>query len=430
MLRAPRGAADEFPSAAPCFVLLLVCPILALVLLSPPGAAQDDPDGDKEGMEEFEETDPYTRGEDERMEAVGYVGFGPFGWHGTDTTTDVRLVLGDSPVLWVETEHFRIGSTLVTYPYSGDREERSKLEDELDRLEDRMGRIKPPKKELDPWLRLHLFAQRAEEQYAAFLEDFGLEEADVAEKGPYLGWPQKFRLLLCERQSEYQRFVRHYLGGESESAWRYFDDRSAMGYAVNLEFLRRIYRQPEDPNADKKVVPIDAVLQASVASGLGILFVEGLRQNVLDAPLWLSRAYGHRCVRRIDPRWVTDFGLAEHRTVDEEHYLWEPRVRNLCKIEYFAPAREMFAWDDHAALGVREHMTAWSRLDYMLDGLDGDDRGFVLDLCRFNRSGGPRGTPEERVELQVQALEAHYGVTPEELDEGWRAWVKKNYDRG
>lgn len=399
----------------------------ALLLSAAPALAQEK--DDKEGFEEFEAVDPYTQGAEEPMDAAGYLGFGPFSWYGSDSTLDVARVLGDPPVLWVETDHFRIGSTLTSYSYGGDRDERKKLAAELDRFADRVGRIKPPKKRLDPWLRLHLYAQRAEALYAAFLEDFGLEESDFDEPGPYLGWSQKIRLLLCERQSEYQRFVRHYLNGNNETAWRYFDGLAGVGYAVNLQFLRRIHAQAGGNERNSAAVPLDGRLEASVTSGLATLFLEALRQNNLTAPLWISRAYSHRAVRRIDPRLVTDYGLDEGRTVGEDDYKWEPRVRNLCKIEFFAPAREMFGWEDPSALGVREHMTAWSRLDYLLDELDGDDRGFLLELCQPNLTGHPSGTGTERVERQVEALQRFYGRTPEEFDEGWQAWVKKTYAR-
>ena len=390
---------------------------LAILLAAAPAFAQD---GD--GMEEFEEVDPYTKGDPELMQRLGYLSYGPFQWRKGDTTTDVQMNMGGIPMLWVETEHFRIGSSLTTYKYSGDREEKERLKDELGRLKKRLGKLKAPKRELDPWLRLHLFAQRAEEAYATFVEDFGLEPADFVDEGPHLGHEHKFLILLCQRKSEYSRHMRTYLAVDSETSYRWYWTDAGMGYAVNHEGNKERWSDPDG-------VPFDTILYCQMVSNLASMFVDGYRRSYYGAPYWFSRAIGHYTVRRIDPRWVTAVGYQQGQNSREEDYKWEGRLMNLVKNDFYAATADMFTWAKYQDMNVRDHMVCWSRLEYLMDEADGDPKGFLTDLCKPR----PRGSDEEvqaaMVERQTQALATHFGLTPEELDERWAKWVKKAYKK-
>jgi hypothetical protein len=154
--------------------------LIAASTLAPAALAQH---GEKGELEAFEAVDPYTKGEREKMQRLGYVTYGPFPWVGAHRTPDITETLGGVEILWVETEHFRIGSSLNTYKIGNDKRERALIEADLELLEERLGRLKPPKKQLDPWLRLHLYAQRAETCYAQFMEQIGKTDADFPKKG-------------------------------------------------------------------------------------------------------------------------------------------------------------------------------------------------------------------------------------------------------
>ncbi len=395
----------------------MLAALLAYWPLAVPSSAQD-----KDGMEEFEEVDPYTRGEPERMKRLGYVSYGPFVWRDGDSTLAVQESMGGMPILWVETEHFRIGSSLVTYKLSGDKEEKARLQEEIGRLRKKLGKLKTPKKELDPWLRLHLWAQRAEELYASFHADFGLAPADYAEKGPYLGKTDKFLLLLCQRKSEFNRHVRTYLQVDTNHAYRYDWADGGMFYGANVEVMKESWDSP----AGK---PFDAILHGKVVAGLVTNFVDGYRQNRYGSPRWLAYALPHVYVRRIDPRWVNAVGYEEGRSIREEDYKWEPRVASLVKNKFFASTEEMFGWAKYEDMNTRDHLVAWSRLEYLLNEAEGDRRGFLTALCDVAPEGTPEAQQAALVERQTKALAECFGMTPEELDKAWARWVKKTYKK-
>ncbi len=56
--------------------------------------------------------DPYTGGDVAVLKASGAIGYGPFPWADGTRTEDIDRVLGNGRVLWLETEHFRIGCNL------------------------------------------------------------------------------------------------------------------------------------------------------------------------------------------------------------------------------------------------------------------------------------------------------------------------------
>jgi len=111
--------------------------------------------------EAFDKVDPYTRGDPKAMERSGYVvSYGPFAWAEGVRTTDVAEAIGGGDVLWLETPHFKIGSTLASYHLHNDVREQKALEAEFTRLKSKLSGFGQVHNRLDPWLRFHLFALR------------------------------------------------------------------------------------------------------------------------------------------------------------------------------------------------------------------------------------------------------------------------------
>jgi hypothetical protein len=404
-------AANTIVSAALALGLVL----LATLASSPSASAQDSGDG----MEEFAEVDPYTKGERELMDKLGYTTFAPFPWRDAERTPDVHKVIGGAPMIWVETEHFRIGSTLGTYDIPNDSEEKSRISDEVAQLKKRLGKLKTSKKEVDPWLRLHLYAQRAEELYVSFLTDFGLTDEDFGEKTPHLGNSKKYLLLLFERKSELGRYLRAYLDAENDYSYRWGWEKETMFYGANIEAIRASWT-----NADN--VPFDAQLFCAMTASLATNFVDSYKGSFYSAPRWLGSAIGHVYTRRIDPRWVTAAGHDYTKNRREDDWMWESRVRNLVGNDFFATTEQMFAWQEYSDMNERDHMVAWSKLDWLMRVAKGDLEAFMASMCTPTAEV-ETGTKEELLARQKRALLAHFSLTPAEMDAAWAKWVKKTY---
>jgi hypothetical protein len=394
--------------------LLLSCPLAA--------APAAPPVQDGGGMEEFEEVDPYTENDPERMALLGYVSYGPFPWLKGETTAQVQEKMGAIPMLWVETAHFRIGSSLGTYELPGDREEKARLKDEIDRLRGKLGKLKAPKREVDPWLRLHLYAQRMEELYAAFLADFRLAESDFSSLGPYVGQPAKLLLLVCERKSEYSRHASTYLDAQSDSSFRFGWSGIGMGFATNVESLREGWQ-------GAGAIPFDSVLFCTIANAFGQVLIDAYRQNDYGAPEWLRRGYSHVAQRRFDPRWIHDAGYQQGQGIREDDWEWEPRVSNLVKNDFFTSLADMLAWTRETQANQRDHMVAWSKVEYFLTQVEGNHAAFLTAVCKKTPKGAPEVVQNELLTRQTHAFKTCFELTPETFDEGWADWVDDEYEK-
>ncbi len=394
--------------------------LVAFVLLAILGPAQaqrkDDPD-----YEEFEAVCPYTNGDRELERKLGYARVGRFPWRGADDTEAVRVHMGAIPMVFVETENFRIGSSLTTYRLPNDREERARLGQELARLEAKLGRLKAPRRELDPWLRLHLFAQRAEDLYRQFHEDWGIERSHYARQGPHLGFKQKFLLLLCERKSEYGRYLLTYEKTALEYVYRTGWFGEGMIVVGNIESIAEHWQEEKD-------VPLDSMFTCMILASLAGNLVDGWNSNLFRAPTWVTYGYMHLAQRRFDPRWPVFDGRKVIYGKEEDKTDWEPRVGNLVRNAFFADAEQMFGWTKYEDLNQRDHMVAWSKLSYLLTAVEGQRKAFLDALCPTLTSA-TRDDPEERQARQREALARCFGLTPEQLDQGWAQWVRRTYRR-
>ena len=128
--------------------------LLALLLCFQASAAADKP-----------ESCPYCNNDPALMQQAGIVSHGPFEF-GSKTTEGIQGVLATFALVWIESSHFEIGLALPRYRLKVD--EKKKIVPELERLAAVLPEVSPSAKELDPWLRAHLYAQRAEETYARF----------------------------------------------------------------------------------------------------------------------------------------------------------------------------------------------------------------------------------------------------------------------
>jgi len=374
--------------------------------LGGPAAAQGD-----SSREPFAEVDPYTRGEAAALARAGYVSFGPFQF-GDDRTSD-HLVreLGGIPLIFVETAHFRLGSALPEY-VSGDREERKRLADELERLGERLPRVKPKTKTLDPWLRLHLYAQRLEELYADFAERFDV--GDGPGPGPYLGMRGKFVVLLLQKESDFARYGTLAFGQPFATSVtiQYFPQSDAMFFGTCAEFFHGSYDN-------------DSALACGVLSGVVQNLATGYEGFRRLLPLFFTEGVAHWFSRRFDDRWHTFSGTDPARGDAREQREWEPSVRARVANEVFPPTEEMLAWDDPDALKWADHLILWSRLDFLLARDDGSAGRLLRLLSVPSRNGEVAADLEGTRRAWIEAT----GLRPDEFDEAWGAWVLARYAR-
>jgi hypothetical protein len=377
--------------------------------------------------EEIPGPDPYTREKPAAMKKAGYEAFGPLDITPTHTTADVIKLLGVEWMLWVETEHFRVGSTLNKRPVvRSDKESTERFDDELARLRKKI-RIPRRLKELDEWLLLHLYAQRLEELYADLSDRFGVTEdtfpapgdEEAIERtglGPYMGNKEKFIVLLFEQKGNLARYLGRYMNAHRDTAYRgKYPDSENLVVATS--------RQDFGSYPDE-----DTAFFCHVTSAMVHVLTDGFRGYRYLLPMWWTEGLKHWYVRRIDP---TKFlpTTAEGQKYDyRRDHEWEKKVYARIKNDYYRSAREILAITDPREMDFADHMMTWSRVDYLLT-LGGEKTGVFMDV--MNRLTWASANDKEKMLVQQEkALKEAWGLDPETLDERWTAWVLKNYRKG
>ncbi len=391
--------------------------LLGLALTLSPARAQEDSKRDAPPA-----IDPYTRGERKCLDAADYVSLGPFPWCEGITTDEIVRESGGTPILWVETEHFRVGSTLAAYKLTADRIEKKRLDEEIARLREHFPDAKPPAGKLDPWLRLHLYARRIEAVHADFLRAFGLRDADFGEvtpgspptiaPGPHLGMDMKFTVLITERRSTLARCVRFLLQRDPQDPMRERLAGNSLFFGISMEAVRDWGQES------------DSALHAQVAANVSLNLLAGFRGMSSTLPVWFEYGYSHCASRRVDERYtLLARGTARE---DADAWKWEPRVAGLVSND-FAPT-----WKDLANerrfedLSAPDHLVAWSKVSWMLQTL-GPER--MRQYLMAVTDPLPRRDELDRAaflrDRQLAALDEVGGAPNLELEAGWRRWASK-----
>lgn len=373
----------------------------------------------------FPRTDPYTKSAPEKIEPAGYVSLGPFRFGDDHTTAQIETALEGVPLIWVETEHFKLGSGLPEYRLGDDKVERERVRAELETLALRLPDVKVKTKELDPWLRLHLLALRLETLYADFQRHLGLRESEFPAlgedpgdgsrgRGPWLGMGGKFTVLVFERRADLARYGSAFFGERAEAPLRrHLPLTDSWLYATALEFL------PEDSP--------DAALACDLAAHVAQNLALGLRGPGGDVPFAVLEGLGHWFARRVDERFPVFSGSDPARLKGPAD--WPGEVRSRVEHQVFPATAELLAEEDPDALQWADHLVLWSRFDFLFAREDGAAGSFLRALKAPLESGAEPLDAAARVARAQAALEAAVGGELASFDRAWSEWVLKVYGR-
>lgn len=372
--------------------------------------------------------DPYTKNLPEALARAGYVAYQPFRFADSLSTEDLEHTLGDGvEIRWIETEHFRIGSSLPEYEVE-DREERERLHGELERLRLKIPTVpaKMPRK-FDSWLRAHLYAQRCEEFHAEFARTFAADRAQWPQgpgqtvqgeyrgEGPYFGMGDKFTVLLLEKESSYGRLREKFLGGGggASSARHLFLGSGSMLFAAHVQ----------GSNLDK-----DTPLHCSLVYNLTFNFVDGYKYYTHAAPLWFTVGLGHALARKVSPKvnYFTD--ERSYGADDKDQWDWPPRVQARVKNEVWTSAQRLFELTDVTKIEYVHHMMVWSRMDFLLRER-ADGMRTYLEAVKGRLVAGRTPTADEIAAANEKALQLAFGFDAAGFDVAWSAWAAKTYPK-
>jgi len=381
--------------------------------------------------------DPYTEGHEDALEALGYVRTGRLTWADDHDTARIEEDLGKIPFRWIETAHFRIGCALPKLDVPRDKEDRKALREELEELADRLPNLRPRSvRELDPWLRAHLFAHRLERLYARFAEIAGVEDAAFpAEdapffrgdappnqkwmgRGPYLGMKSKFLVLLCPTGAACTRYLRTYteaLGGDEMPSRWYFDRTDAFLFATAPDYGDGAFRT-------------DRAMHAHVVFNVAHNLIDALKGYSYEIPAWWKEGLAHVLRREVSVEHNNYSEIDENGQRAYQTFDWGVKVRQRDDHGLVRPLGEILDLTRCTDFNLVDHAACWSRVSYLLE--EHEPRAFATFLDRMKGQVDAQGAaPDAEVfaRMQRDALQEAFGSDAEELDAAWRAWMRRKY---
>jgi hypothetical protein len=282
---------------------------------------------------------------------------------------------------------------------------------------------------LDPWLRVHLFAQRLEDLYADLQTRLRVTDADFPAagetaptgepsmgEGPYLGQPGKYAVLLLEKRSGLGRYGRRYGGTDADAPLRLGFPRSGvLCFVTCSEFFEGDFA-------------CDTALRCHVVWNVVQILLDGYKGYHHVLPRWWREGLAHWYVRRIEPRFGCFSQLREPMAEAVEQWDWEPKVRARVGFGVYPRAEELLTWSAASPLSLADNAMMWSRVDYLMS-LEGD--GFARFMSRLSdpipAPAGQVPGPEAVAARQSEALRLAWDLDAESFDARWSAWVLDTY---
>jgi len=361
---------------------------------------------------------PYCRNDAALLRAAGLVSHGPFPF-AKDDSGKVRALLSPASTIFLESAHFRIGSSLDLYGVSDEEDRRQRAE--LALLRRHLPAVPERTRKLDPWLRLHLYALRAEAFYERFQKILGVADADFpAERdpekpymgeGPFLGEKQKYEILLHETTDAHADFLLHYTGTRVRNSERWhFQERHAIHLSVPcVDTLRR-----------------DKGLHPHVVHGLAHMLLAGYKHYSYEPPLWIDEGLAHWCEREVDPESNTFDADESVGSLSLTESNWEGLALRILYRGKAEPLANLIRKNAFADLDVNDHVVCWSKVDFFLRTRP---KEFSTLLGRLKGRLDAKGFPAGRdlVGVQRDAFKELLGGSFADFDREWEEWVRKTY---
>lgn len=357
-------------------------------------------------------------GDPELMRAAGIVSHGGFEFGREDTVAIDRL-LATSDIKWIESAHFKIGIGLGTYKVR--TEERNKLREELGRMATALPEVSAKAKVLDPWLRAHLYAQRAEDLYARFLAIVRVEDSAFPDgtrvwdqtykymgEGPYLGMKAKYEILLLASEAESRLYLERQFGAINRETQRWhLPDRQSI--SITTHETAGQLRQ-------------DMALHGHVAFNLAHNFLDGYKHYAYETPVWLHEGLAHCFERELDPDFNTfdsAEGAAAAKTSKSD---WEGEMRKMIASGDAPRFPELIGLKTYADLELDHHYATWSVVRYLLD-VHPEELAKLLDGINGLKDERGWSDGSQLADRQRDLFRELFGTTYAQFDELWKAWA-------
>jgi hypothetical protein len=360
---------------------------------------------------------PWCKNDPEVMKKAGIVSHGPIpiGAHGSASIVET-LPAGE----WVflETAHLRWASSLGAT--SIELEDKKRIAAELARLHALLPSVPIDARRLDPFLRLHLFAMKAEEEYARFQKLLGVTDADFPESrradkpfmgdGKYLGEKEKYEVLLHAQRATHNLFTQDLAGVKVTGALRY---HSPTAHKI----LISVPAEDADLKKDKWLYP-------HVVHNLSHAFFCGYKHFSYDPPPWLDEGLACAMEKEVEPASTTNEGEEGAMSDLKGPKDWSAAVKKIVASGKAKPLAELMHVKTLDSLDLDSRITCWSMVRFLIDTQpEGLAKLLGAVKGQLDEKGYPTG--KDLSDLTRRSMREAWSWTTVAFDEAWKTWVTK-----
>lgn len=359
---------------------------------------------------------PYCENDPKQLAAAGLVSHAPIPI-GPGGSAALEAELPASQWIFLESAHLRWASSLG--PETVKAKDKERLTAELDRLRVHFPAVPQKVKKLDPWLRVHLMAQRGEEFYARFQALLGVTDADFPEsrqnEGPYmgdgrfLGEKDKFEVLLHTNRETHRLFTKQYMGVSVTDA------------------LRWHWREPHKMMMSIPAVDADLQYDRSLhphcVHNLSHMMLCAYKHFSYDPPIWLDEGLAHAMEQEIDPTFHTLDGEEGSMPDNRGPSDWNKELAKLHRKKQVTSYAELMRIQAFGEMSQDDHVSAYGLVRFLIDEKPKEFAAFLGAVKgQLDDQGYPDGSDLRG--LQRTSLRELFGWSPAQLDAAWFAWIE------
>ena len=369
------------------------------------------------GVQKGEEACPYCKNDPELLSAAGLVSHGPMdiGFNGSREFADE---LPASQWLFLESEHLRWASSLSSE--SVKTKDRERLELEIDRLRAVFPDIPKKVKQLDPYLRIHLLAQRGEDFYKRFQALLGVTDEDFPEErqntGPYmgdgrfLGEKDKFEVYIHVSRATHKMFTAKHIGVAVTDSLRW-----------HIPGKHKLFASIPAVDSD---IRYDRFLHPHVVHNLSHLLLCAYKHFSYDPPIWLDEGLAHAMEQEIHHEFHTLDGEEGSMPDNKGPGDWDAELARLQKRERLTPYAKLMRIKTFGEMSQDDHVSAYGLVRFLIDEKPKEFAAFLGVLKgQLDDEGYADGS--DLLGVQREQLKALFDWTPAQLDEAWIAWIRQ-----
>ena len=420
-----RRVLPSAASAPPASLLFL-----ALLAAAGPAAAQRDkaPANDPASC-------PYCENDPELMGPAGVVSHGGFEFGNHDTAATDRY-LATADIRWIETEHFEIGMALAGY--RPPQKEKKAIRAELTEMAEVLPTINPKTRLLDPWLRAHMFAWRAEKAWDRMLEILQVTEDQFPDgtvlwdmtgpymgEGPYLGQKGKYEILMLPSEALHYDYLVHEFGLPMKKTQRWnVVDRDTLTVVMHEGTGPKasggsVFAQDDMTTASLKR---DPAMHGHVVFNLAHNFLDGYKHYSYDTPIWIHEGLAHFMEREISPEYNSFDSSEGGIAAETKKSKWHQEVLKIVKRGNAPRLAELMALKNYAELELVHHFCTWSMIKYLIEEHPEGFAGLLADICGIMDENG-YADGSNLPDKHRKAFKERLGMSYPEFDKAWRDWV-------